>query len=99
MREEGKIKVFAVQERVEQIKQQKEYISMYIEEKASNDIDGHKLFEISNKYSKVVGLGMDETRLKITIATKGLTPDKWLTIIIDLLNALAEAKKEEISSS
>ncbi|MFC0274269.1 transcription-repair coupling factor [Metabacillus herbersteinensis] len=95
----AKVKVFAVQERVEQIKQDKDQISMFIEEKASSSIDGHKLFEISNKYSRIVGLGMDATRLKITIATKGLTPDKWLTIIIDLLNALAEAKKEEISSS
>ncbi|TXC85008.1 transcription-repair coupling factor [Metabacillus litoralis] len=93
----AKLKVFAIQERVESIKQDKEAISILIEEAASNRIDGQKLFDLSNKYNRIVGLGMEGSRLKLTIATKNLTIDKWLTIITELLNGLAQVKKEEIS--
>lgn len=93
----AKLKVFAIQERVESIKQDKEAITILIEEAASNRIDGQKLFDLSNKYNRIVGLGMEGSRLKLTIATKNLTIDKWLTIITELLNGLAQVKKEEIS--
>jgi transcription-repair coupling factor (superfamily II helicase) len=92
----AKIKVFAIQERVEMIKQEKDVINILIEEEASNKIDGHRLFELSSKYNRIVGLGMDGSRLKITVATKGLAVDKWLVIINELLNGLAQVKKEEI---
>ncbi len=93
----AKIKVFAMQERVELIKQDKEVISILVEEAASNKIDGQKLFDLSNKYQRTVGLGMEGSRLKMTISTKGHTVDQWLTIITELLNGLSQVKKEEIS--
>ncbi|MGM7724472.1 transcription-repair coupling factor [Metabacillus sp. Hm71] len=92
----AKIKVFAIQERVEHIKQEKDVITLLIEEEASNKIDGHRLFELSNKYNRIVGLGMEGSRLKLTVATKGLDTEKWLDIIKELLNGLASVKKEEI---
>lgn len=93
----AKIKVFAIQERVEQIKQDKEVITLLIDEHASNFIDGHKLFLLSNQFDKMIGLGMDGNRLKMTIATKKKKADQLLEIIIQLLNGLAGTKKEEIS--
>ncbi len=94
----AKIKVFAIQERVELIKQEKETIMMLIEDEASNKIDGQKLFELSNKYPRIVGLGMEGSRLKLTVNTKGMEVEKWLAIITDLLNGLSQVKKEEISA-
>lgn len=93
----AKIKVFAIQERVELIKQEKDVINILIEEEASNTIDGHRLFELSNKYNRIVGLGMDGSRLKMTIATKGLDTKKWLIIIDELLNGLAQVKKQKVT--
>ena len=93
----AKIKVFAIQERVELIKQEKDVINILIEEEASNKIDGHRLFELSNKYNRIVGLGMDGSSLKMTIATKGLDTKKWLIIIGELLNGLAQVKKQKIA--
>ncbi|HZH60669.1 MAG TPA: transcription-repair coupling factor, partial [Metabacillus sp.] len=92
----AKIKVFAIQERVELIKQDKETIIMLIEDEASNQIDGQKLFDLSNKYPRIVGLGMEGSRLKLTVNTKGLDVPKWLAIVTDLLNGLSQVKKEEI---
>ncbi len=94
----ARIKVFAIQERVELIKQDKETIMMLIEDEASNQIDGQKLFDLSNKYPRIVGLGMEGSRLKLTVNTKGLGVEKWLAIITDLLNGLSQVKKEEISA-
>jgi transcription-repair coupling factor (superfamily II helicase) len=93
----AKIKVFAIQERIELIKQEKAMINLLIEEDASNKIDGHSLFDLSNKYNRMVGLGMDGGRLKITVDTKGHSTEKWLDILTELLNGLANVKKEEIS--
>ncbi|MGG3890573.1 transcription-repair coupling factor [Metabacillus fastidiosus] len=93
----AKIKVFAMQEKVEQIKQDKVAITLLIDEHASNFIDGHKLFQLSNKFNKIIGLGMDGNRLKITIETKNKKSDELLVIILELLNGLAGTKKEEIS--
>ncbi|WP_226671275.1 transcription-repair coupling factor [Metabacillus litoralis] len=94
----ARLKVFAMQERVESIKQEKEVISILIEEAASNRIDGQKLFDLSNKYNRIVGLGMEGSRLKMTVATKDLSAERWLNIITELLNGLAQVKKEEITA-
>ncbi|MDQ0233284.1 transcription-repair coupling factor [Metabacillus malikii] len=91
------IKVYSIQERVEMIKQEKDQINIYLEEEASNKIDGALLFELSSKYNRTVSLGMDGGRLKIAILTKGLTEQRWLAIIKELLNGLVNVKKENLS--
>jgi transcription-repair coupling factor (superfamily II helicase) len=95
----AKLKVFAVQEKVDMIKQEKDSVALYVSEDASRLVDGQKLFELSNKYGRAVGLGMDGKRLKITIQTKGVIADKWLKITSELLNGLGSVKKEEISAN
>ena len=94
----AKLKVFAVQEKVEMIKQDKDTVSIYVSEETSAQVDGQKLFDLSNQYGRAVGLGMDGKRLKMTIQIKGIKPDKWLKIAEGLLNGLGSAKKEEISA-
>lgn len=95
----AKLKVFAIQEKVDVIKQEKDVIALYVSEETSRMVDGQKLFELSNRYGRTVGLGMDGKRLKITIQTKGTSADKWLTIAGELLNGLNQVKKEEISAN
>lgn len=94
----AKLKVFAIQERVELIKQDKEVITILIEEEASNLIDGQKLFDLSNKYQRIVGLGMEGSKLKLTVNTKGLAVEKWLGITTELLNGLSQVKKKKFSN-
>ncbi|EQB44090.1 hypothetical protein CGLO_17194 [Colletotrichum gloeosporioides Cg-14] len=43
------MKVYAVQERVELIKMEKGIVRMTLDEKASSEIDGQKLFELGSK--------------------------------------------------
>ncbi|MGD7010291.1 transcription-repair coupling factor [Metabacillus sp. 84] len=92
-------KLYAVREQVETIKEAKDVIHMSISEAASKLADGQKLFELSSKYGRKVGLGMDANKLKISIQTKGLIADERLTILLGLLKGLQNVKKEEISAS
>ncbi|MDQ0163411.1 transcription-repair coupling factor [Aeribacillus alveayuensis] len=94
-----KIKVIAMKEKVELVKQTKDQITILISEEASNDIDGQKLFELSNRYGRLIGLGMDGKRLKLTLQIENLETKKWLTILTELLSGLSDVKKEEVSAS
>lgn len=93
------VKVLAMRERVVHVKQVKDQINILISEEASYNINGQKLFELSNKFGRNVGLGMDGKCLKLTLQIKKMETEKWLSIIIELLEGLAHVKKEEVSAS
>ncbi|MRX72959.1 transcription-repair coupling factor [Bacillus lacus] len=93
----AEMKVYAVQERIETIKQEKEQVNLLVSEEYSNRIDGHKLFQFSTKYGRKVGLGMDGKRLKITVQIKKSQQDEWVGTVLDLLQNLYKVKKEEFA--
>ncbi len=93
----AEIKVFANQERVESIKQVRQEITMLISEEGSKTIDGHKLFQLSNKFGRMISLGMEGNKLKIVLHVKGIPSEKWLQASFDMLNGLAEVKKENMN--
>lgn len=93
------IKVLAMREKVTHVKQVKDQVNILISEEASNNIDGQKLFDLSNKFGRDVGLGMDGKCLKLTLQIKKLDTKQWLTIIAQLIDGLAYVKKEEVSTS
>lgn len=95
----SKIKLLALKEKVDIIKQTKEQITIVVSEEASSLIDGQKLFELTDKFGRRAGLGMDGKQLKITLQIKNMKTDEWLFDLIQLLEGLAEVKKEEVSAS
>ncbi|QOR66714.1 transcription-repair coupling factor [Cytobacillus suaedae] len=95
----AEMKVFARKERVEQIKQVKNEVTILLSEEASNKIDGHKLFIIGNQYGRMISLGMEGTKLKIVLHIKGVIVDKWLNVASDMIKALADTKKENVNAS
>jgi transcription-repair coupling factor (superfamily II helicase) len=60
----------------------------------SNQIDGQKVFKLSSKFGRTVGLGMDGNKMKLVIHIKGVTQDKWLDILFELVKGLQDVKKE-----
>ncbi|MBU8710837.1 transcription-repair coupling factor [Bacillus subtilis] len=95
----AEMKVYARQERVELIKQDKDAVRLTISEEASAEIDGQKLFELGNKYGRQIGLGMEGKKLKISIQTKGRSADEWLDTVLGMLKGLKDVKKQTISST
>lgn len=66
----AEMKVYAKNERVELIKQDKDAVRLTISEEASADIDGQKLFELGNKYGRQIGLGMEGKNSKFPFKRK-----------------------------
>ncbi|AOY05717.1 transcription-repair coupling factor [Bacillus subtilis] len=95
----AEMKVYARQERVELIKQDKDAVRLTISEEASAEIDGQKLFELGNQYGRQIGLGMEGKKLKISIQTKGRSADEWLDTVLGMLKGLKDVKKQTISST
>jgi transcription-repair coupling factor (superfamily II helicase) len=92
------LKVLAKEERIETIKQVKQEVTFLFSEKASQNIDGGKLFMHGNSLGRMIRLGMEGSRLKIVLETKGLETSKWLTIAENLLKGLKDVKKEIVNA-
>ncbi len=88
------IKVLAMKEQIELIKQNKFEVTILFSEQASQNIDGGKLFMLGNSFGRMIGLGMEGSQLKIVMKTNGLETSKWLTIAENLLKGLPDVKKK-----
>lgn len=53
---------------------------------------------LGNSFGRMIGLGMEGSRLKIVMKTNGLETAKWLTIAENLLKGLSDVKKEVINA-
>ncbi|HLO10633.1 MAG TPA: transcription-repair coupling factor [Pseudoneobacillus sp.] len=95
----AEMKVYAIHSGVELIKQSKEEVMILTSEKGTAFIDGETIFKKSNDYPRVIGLGMEGKKFKVTIKTKGIAPTKWLEITYDMLKVMFESKKEEHKSA
>jgi transcription-repair coupling factor (superfamily II helicase) len=95
----AEMKVYAKQEKVESIKQNKQEVVILISEEASNMIEGYKLFQLGNQFGRMISLGMEGQKLKIVIQTKGLETEKWLNIVSNMIKGLADVKKENANTA
>jgi transcription-repair coupling factor (superfamily II helicase) len=84
---------------VETIKQNKQEITIMLSEDGSSRVDGQKIFKVSNKYRRQVGLGMEGKKLKMVIQTKGLDQNQWFAITFEMVKGLHDSVKEENSVS
>ncbi|MFX3624202.1 MAG: transcription-repair coupling factor [Ectobacillus sp.] len=92
------LKVLAKQEKIELIKQVKQEVTFLFSEKASQNIDGGKLFMLGNSFGRMVRLGMEGAKLKIVLDVKGMETSQWLTIAENLLKGLKDVKKEAVNA-
>ncbi|MGG3468392.1 transcription-repair coupling factor [Neobacillus pocheonensis] len=91
----AEMKVFGTLSGVEQIKQLKQDVTILINEKVTNTIDGSKLFKIATKYGRNVTPGMEGQKLKIVIKTKEYETSEWLNIAFEMIKAIPTAKREQ----
>jgi transcription-repair coupling factor (superfamily II helicase) len=89
----AEMKIYALLAGVETIKQAKQEISIFVNERVSSTIDGQKVFAISSKYPRMIGLGMEGQKLKMTLQIKGQEPAYWLNIAFEMIKGLQAAKK------
>ncbi|MBS4225043.1 transcription-repair coupling factor [Lederbergia citrea] len=90
----AEIKVFARAASLESIKQSKSEIAIYMSEEGTQEMDGSKVFSICSRHGRMVGLGMDGSKLKITIQISRMNTDEWLEIAQAIMKDLGNAKKQ-----
>jgi len=91
----AEIKVHAMMVGVEKMKQSKNEVTILLSEKESTRIDGQKVFELSNQYRRMVGLGMEGNQLKIVLHIKGIEVAHWLQAAFTMIQGLQAAKRDE----
>jgi transcription-repair coupling factor (superfamily II helicase) len=91
----AEMKVYAKQNGVESIKQQKQQIDILFTEQASKEVQIQRLSKIGDRYGRVFGFGMEGPKLKIVLYVKGLKPQEWLIILYETLKELTDAKNEK----
>ncbi|TKC13903.1 transcription-repair coupling factor [Robertmurraya kyonggiensis] len=91
----AEIKAHALMVGVESMKQVKNEVTILLSEEESARINGQKIFEISNEYRRMVGLGMEGNRLKIVLHIKGVEVAHWLQAAFKMVQGLQEAKRDE----
>ncbi|HEY9578182.1 MAG TPA: transcription-repair coupling factor, partial [Pseudobacillus sp.] len=89
----AEMKVYAAAAELELIKQEKESVYILMSEAGTKEIDGSKVFNVCNKHGRSVGLGMEDSKLKLTIDIKNMTTDMWFGIAFDIIKNLETAKK------
>lgn len=91
----AEMKVYALLTGVELIKQVKQEVTILVNEKISNEIDGHKLFKASNQFGKIVNPGMEGKKLKMVIQIKGIETAQWLIIAFEMIKGLQSTKRDQ----
>ena len=89
----AEMKVYARKVKLESIKQSKSVITIFMSKEGTAEINGKKVFDVCSRHGRNVGLGMDGDKLKITIQTNHLKTDEWLTIALEMIKELQNAKK------
>ena len=89
----AEMKVYAYASGVELVKQNKQEVTILLNEQASSLIDGQLLFKISNQFGRMVSLGMDGKKLKIVLHIKGTETSKWLHVAFEMIKGLQTARK------
>lgn len=91
------IKVHAKKQRIESISEKKKKLELIVDEEASQQIDGAKLFEFTNEYGRLIQLGTENRKLKVVFQWDKKTFIRRYEIIEQFIEALDRMKREPVA--
>ena len=89
----AEMKVYALQTGVELVKQVKQEVTILINEKVSDTMDGAKVYEATLPFGRAVSLGMEGKKFKIVLHIKGMETAQWLHMAFEIIKGLQSAKR------
>ncbi|WP_160725674.1 transcription-repair coupling factor [Bacillus sp. USDA818B3_A] len=89
----AELKVYALLNGVEQIKQLKQEVTILVNEQVTGQIDGSKIFHIGNQFGRNIVPGMEGSKLKIMIKTKEYDTAQWLHAVREMVKGIPLAKR------
>ncbi|GAA5417884.1 transcription-repair-coupling factor [Paraliobacillus ryukyuensis] len=93
------LRVEAKNQRIESIKEQKQIMELIIEESASQQIDGEKLFHYANKFGRMMNLGTDNQKLKIRFQWDRKTYPERYQKTIQFMRELDNLKRDVVKKN
>lgn len=90
-----RLKVLAISEGIRLIKQEKDEVTMLMDEQDSQKIDGAKLFEMVQSIKQKIRLGTEGKQLKMVLNIKNVKVLEQLETLEKLLTNLSECKRVE----
>lgn len=87
------MKMYAKQQKVEQISKKNKKVHLLIEEERSKQIDGAKLFALTDEFGRSVQFGTDNNNLKITFTETKERETKFYEMIIQFIKRLDDVDR------
>jgi len=87
------MKMYAKQQKVEQISKKNKKITLLVDEERSKQIDGSKLFELANEYGRGVQVGTENNNLKVTFKETKEKETNLYETITGFIKKLAEVDR------
>lgn len=94
--EATKIRCVAKQQRIERIQETNQKIMITIDEFASQQIDGEKLFAYANKFGRMIQLGTDNKKLKITFQWDKKSYPSRYQHVVSFMQSLESLQREDV---
>lgn len=88
------MKMHAKQSGIESISEKKQKIDLLMEAESSQNIDGAKLFELANSYGRIVQLGTEDQKLKVTFQWDRKSYIRRYEVVDEFLQRLPDMKRE-----
>lgn len=87
-----RLKRSATKERVETIQETKRDLTLLLEAKESQKVDGAKLFSLANDYGRLIRLGTEKDQLKVIFTWQGKKREPQYETVVEFMNRLEEVK-------
>lgn len=89
------LKMYAKREKIELISEQPNKIVVVVSEERSQQIDGSKLFDLANSFGRIVQLGTEGQKLKITFNRLSQTGHERYDIVGEFIDKLEHVNRDE----
>ncbi|WP_100405937.1 transcription-repair coupling factor [Bacillus solitudinis] len=93
-----KIKLIANYERIEQVIEEKDTVSIVLSKETTNQMDGAKLFEVAHTLGKEVSIGTVGEKIKLSVKTKTLNDEELVSILEKIIESISKCKKQSATA-
>ncbi|SHN37497.1 transcription-repair coupling factor [Gracilibacillus kekensis] len=90
------LKMMSKHERIESITERKQKIEVMVEDERSQELDGAKLFEFANQYGRLIQLGTEDRKLKVTFKFEKQQYIKRYDILEKFILTLQDMKQTSV---
>lgn len=90
------LKALARQNRIESIKEKNKQIQIIVDQQKSQEIDGEKLFAYTNPFGRMIQLGTDNQKLKISFVLDGKSYSNRYEHVLTFIKALETMQRDVV---